>query len=667
MTSKPAARALVFALALGACARAQRAPALASPEPPRTVPEIALHEPLRSASPTWTLLPPDTLPVSVTALGALSDDRVVAVAGGAAFVLDAEGRARALCPGVPTPPGGFDALGLAESDGRVVLVAGTPADPIVWVTRTEPGAVCQGLEVPGLMVRNATPGRLGVSLDGARVAVWSVGGALVAGDLSGRLVRLPVLPHLVMATPVGPRVYALTRMGPTGRHRLWTLDPEATTWTPVPGGDDLHAPVALAPGPGGAVLGLDARRRFAASPSGLSAVLRLPGVLRRDDGLVTLSPAGALVSMRSGLLWAREGVVGLPALPSLLPPVALAVTGGGVRWVSDGREVFRAGPAPDAGWAEVTRRPLLQRRVAAFAAAGESLLVVAPEGAAALSRDRGARWSRALLPGESLPVLAGALSAEGVAGVVSPRALSLFDDGHWVTRPLPPRSRRGASHAVGLYALGHRWILVDGVVLSSDDDGQTWDLRFGELPEPSAPPDDPPAETAPRAMASTLAPDGSLVLLDDDQHLWRSDDGAAHFVRLGDERLPSGISGFHAPPRIAAFGSEVVQVHRGVLSSRSDPSLEAPFVPTFLGFSAGGQLVAGASHEARGANPCRGPQGDVLLVRSGLRWLPIFDACAHGGLAFARDGDVLVVLRPDGATERVSLTELADHGPGHRP
>ncbi len=54
-----------------------------------------------------------------------------------------------------------------------------------------------------------------------------------------------------------------------------------------------------------------------------------------------------------------------------------------------------------------------------------------------------------------------------------------------------------------------------------------------------------------------------------------------------------------------------------------------------------------------------GCRGDTLRVFAAGRWVPIPEACAHTGVAFAQDGDTLLVLRPDGAVARASMTALA--------
>jgi len=678
-------RRVVSALGLlAACARPLSAPSTRALNP------VAARETTSDATPTaalrpWVVTPAEPLPVPVTALASVSSEAVLVLAAGSAWRLDATGQAHALCPERGSSMAGFEALA-SSADGRhAVLVSGTAFDPNVWTLETLTGR-CTPLEVPGLMVRDASAGALRVHLAGDRVAVWSVGGALATGDLSGApLRRQPSLPGLAAVALTATHTVALARVDPTGRHRLWGLDTNASTWRPVPGGDDLHAPVALAVAQDGSVWGLDARRRFEVGAEGLVATARLPGAFETpsvvavspsglrglpapDPGVPTLGAAGSVVPMGVGLgWWTAGGVVGLPMVPTMQPVVAVAVDATGHRWTTDGREVFRADPDPAAPWVEITTRPLATRRPVAFAALGNRLLVVAASGEVAQSDDGGRRWSRSTLPREALPVLAAGLSPTGGAAVVSARVWARFEGDTWTTRPLPTRPRRVLVQQAQLFPLGDRWVLVDGVVLTSDDDGANWALRFGTLADPSASPDETTTESSPRAATTALAPDGSLRLLDVDGHLWHSRDGASHFVRDADRPLLNGTEGAQGPPRLVTDGAHFALLYNGALLADTRPARDALFVPTFFTHTLRGVLLAATAQDARVGSVCGGVPGEVLMMHTGVRWRPIADACRHRGVAFAQDGDTLVVLRPDGAIARRGLNDLAretlDRGP----
>ncbi len=632
------------------CVRARTATA---PTPPTVVRVASVRPDAVQTEALWQTFPDDALPTPVTGLDALDDGTVVAVAAGGVYHLDRRGRATALCP-VDTLP--REGRALTTDGATVALLGGTAAEPqLLRATRGPEGWRCTRSEVETLLARDVTPGALGARLGPGGLALWSVGGALrLTPSATDTWVRLPPIAQLVqaLATPVG--VWAITEVGPA-RQRLWVLPSGATRWQPVSGAESLVPPVHLAPGLGGALRGLDRLRRWTATPAGLAAGRALGGPQEGAVPCAAWRDDEAVVAVAGGLVHTRgEAVEALPALPALHPAVALALTADGARWATDGRDVFRAEGAGDSPWQEVTARPLLQRRVGHFAAAGDALLVVAPEGAAALSRDGGRGWQRARVPPEASPVLAAAVSAEGVAAVASPRVFARWDRDGWTVHPLPPRAPWGLRRATGLYAFGSRWVLVDDGVYTSDDDGARWTLRFGPTLPPAAESDEAAGEATPRVLASARSAEGELVVLDGEARMWRASDGAGSFERWGNARLAAPAEGFHAPPRLAVWGESAARVHRGALVTRDADPVEAPFVPTFLGYSAAGHLLAAAEGRAMGG--CR---GDTLRVFAAGRWVPIPEACAHTGAAFAQDGDTLLVLRPDGAVARASMTALA--------
>lgn len=631
---------------------------LRAPPPPATTAPTAERVPAtRPASVDsevlWRMVPDDALPAPVTGLDALDDGTVVALVGGGLYRLDPRGRATALCPVEALPREG---RALTTDGTTLALLGGTAAEPQLLLATHGPGGWrCTRREVETLLARDVTPGALGARLGPGGLTLWSVGGALrLAPTATDAWSRLPPIAPLVqaLATPVG--VWAITEVGPA-RQRLWVLPTGAAQWQAVAGAESLVPPVYLAPGQAGALRGFDRLRRWTATPAGFAAGRALGGPQESAAPCAAWFGDEAVVAVGGGLVLAHdETATALPALPGLHPAVSLALTADGARWATDGRDVFRAEGAADTRWQEVTARPLLQRRVAHFAAAGDALLVVAPEGAAALSLDGGRGWQRARVPPEASPVLAAAVSAEGVAAVASPRVFARWDRDGWTVHPLPPRAPWGLRRATGLYALGSRWVLVDDGVYTSDDDGARWTLRFGPALPPAAESDEAGGEATPRVLASARGPEGELVALDGEARTWRSSDGAGSFERWGDARLSGPAEGFHAPPRLAVWGESAARVHRGALVTRDADPVEAPFVPTFLGYSAAGQLLAAA--ESRTVGGCR---GDTLRVYAEGRWVPIPDACAHAGVGFAQEGDTLLVLRPDGVVARVAMSVLA--------
>jgi photosystem II stability/assembly factor-like uncharacterized protein len=193
-----------------------------------------------------------------------------------------------------------------------------------------------------------------------------------------------------------------------------------------------------------------------------------------------------------------------------------------------------------------------------------------------------------------------------------------------------------------VHTVGERWIVVDHGVFTSDDEGAHWRSRL---------PDDANA-----TLVSTAFRGASMLAIDADAQLWRSDDacssvrpmGIATTVRVA---LQGGL-----PVRIAWDGDrDIALISREHVFRSSDGGNTWQATSTGLDVATGFDACIVGDHRLVVRIPGRDREtGQLMLEDRALhRFMPIENSEAHPAAAIACDGPWVYVASPEGAVSRV--------------
>jgi hypothetical protein len=611
----------------------------------------------------WELVAPRDLPTPISEVAALSGDAAVVIAGGRLFRWE-QGRATRLCGEMDPSPV------VVRADGDAfVAVGGDEATAVVYWSRDR-GARCERVRLPSLAVPPHTGGTLGAALQGGVALVWSTSGATVRADDGGATWRLlPALPGLAVAgAGRGAQTLAAAQVDRdrTGRDpaaRLFVLpSPSARAWQPLDNGPDRRLPLAFQPQPDGRVLVADALGLLALAPDGTVARdAPAPAFHTQLDLPRAVVPAGPA----RFLVWSGRTLRALdeqgPRAFALAPApdrLHLSANAAGVVWASTPRSLFRGALGQPAR--EVTQRPLGEGTPRLLAVAGPHLAMVASNRVVARSDDGGARWTRAELPEAAGEALALAVGRRGEALVLATGGLFVSEDDTFTRVDLPPHASPPPGAARALHVAGDRWIVVEGAVMTSDDEGANWRVRLGVLG----------TEESPVLAAAFHASAG--LLLDAGYVLWRTDDGASTFqpasrdgslARLLEGRVETPVVAWDGAQRVALISrTSILRSSDGGASWTGNGGGER-YAARLATFAPDGRLVAVA--RAWIDRRCARSEGEILAVeaRDGRAFEPVPDACAHEGAAFAFDNGSAYVASPGGTISRAVLARLLNAMP----
>lgn len=615
--------------------------------------------------PAWTLIAPHGIPLPLEDVGALSDGEAVVLAHGGLYRWNGHGTPVSICDATDDPPAMIE----AEGD-RFVALGGDEGAPVVWIS-DDRGASCEHVALPPLLVARTPPGELGLSLDNTVALAWSTSGAVARSEDGGHTWRrLPALTGVVRVNPgPGGTTLAAARMEPAAtepegsRVRLYRLTPGALRWAAVPGASERRLPlvfqtlgdgtVRVVDGLGTATVGVDG----ALHGSSLDAAYRnredVPRVLQRAG-------AGECVGFTQRLLTRVDdhGSHAFAVLPGPRAPRMIDAAADGTVWVGNGLALWRG--ARDGALEEVTRRPFGEELPVAMAAHGNVLAVVTDGGRLHRSVDGGEHWARQRLP----PGLGGALAMtfdpRGTLLILGAGGLAASDGDAVVLTELPARTgapARGASVTV----LGDRWIVADGNVLTSDDQGAHWTQR-------------PVTEEASHgvidrvtAVAFHGGTTGYALLAS--HALLRTDDGASSFHAVEAAASWTSLSAVLMSQQSLAWdGAGEIAVLGRMTQLRSHDggahfeAVEGPLAARLATFLPDGTLAAVAEASPLVVSSCRAWGGGALLMETRNGWTVPPGSCQHRGQVFALDGLRLYIVDAAGTLWRASLEAVAREG-----
>jgi hypothetical protein len=294
------------------------------------------------------------------------------------------------------------------------------------------------------------------------------------------------------------------------------------------------------------------------------------------------------------------------------------------------------------------------------------MALVASTRAVAASVDGGATWTRGELPSNIAEPLAVAVGSRGELLVFARDALAVGDARSLTRIPLPRAANsdeddpyvRSHAYAPAVHVTGDRWIVVDGVVHTTDDQGAHWRVRHG---------DDQREQQPPVVAAVFHGEDG--LLLDTSRQLWRTNDAGTTFQHVATvdaqahndafERRTYGVT-------LAWDGAARVAVVAGAYLTRSSDAGATWVTPrTIRSFARGatfapdGNLVAVLDRSV--APQCSAVEvSQVIAVetRTEPGFAAVADACRHNVAAFAFDAGGVYVATRHGTVYRGDLRRL---------
>jgi len=651
------ARRAAFALVAVACCVVRAAPPERAPGPrgdalPATV----------ARAPVWRVLPSGGVAGAVRDVGALSGGDAVVLAERSIALWTPTGVAPTACA---VAPGDEEFVGVQADGDRFVVVAGNEGRVLLWRS-ADRGATCERVAAPPVALRDTDVGRVGFTLHGDRLHLWSSGGGVLRSDDLGRSWRrLPTLRGVAEVAPgPGGRTLAAAAVGRWGERRrlaLYALAEGGSAWEPVAGAGHLRAPVTVgAAGDGGALVGDGAGAAWV-SPD-LSRVERRFDLAARDDryapAIVATADAGSLVASTETVLARveRGATTALAALPGARRIRAIDASADGWWWATDGRGLWRGrGDGPvEAAWSP----PLGGQEPLALAARDGRVLVAAGGRAAAVREGASGAWRDLALPeGVGRPVAAH-VDERGALFVLTTSGLAVSDAMRFVAVPAP-------AVPVGVparfAALGDRWLVASVAAWVSDDHGARWDARFGEATERALA---LRALDAPAVALSYAFARDAVLAVDSSRGLWRAEALGLPFERVG--AVPAEGEGRRPPlsqallawdggARVAAFAGGAV--HASLDGGESFAAAETPFVPRWAAWVDGALVAAGAVSRLLPA-ACRNDLRLSLFVQTAAGWVPDPEACEHRGTLVAQDGDDLWMVDDALTLHRASLSRL---------
>lgn len=658
------ARLATLALAAAVACGGARAVAL----PPR------VESPRRDALPfapdlgaVWSVVPTGGVVGDVRDVGALSGGDAVVVTERAVVVWTPAGVVPTACqPGADED----DFVGVQADGDRFVVVAGTEGRPVLWRS-IDRGAHCERVAPPSVAIRDTDVGRVGFTLHGERVYLWSTGGGVLRSDDTGLTWRrLPSLRGVAEVAPgPGGCTLAAAAIGTWGERRrlaLHALAEGGRGWEPVAGAEHLRSPATIGRGDDGSALVGDAAGTVWLPPDlARERVERRYDPAARDDryapGIVATAGDGEFVAATGAVLTrvSRRATSSLAVLPGARRIRAIDAARDGWWWVTDGRGLWRA--RGDDGLQAASTPPLQGEEPAAMAVRDGRVLVAGAGRAVAVRDGATGAWRDLTLPEAMGRPVAAHIDARGGLFVLTTSGLAASDAMRFVAVPAPPVP-------VGVPArfatLGDRWLIASVAAYVSDDHGGRWDARFGQTYE--RPLVIHPYEGASLQVALAYAFAGDAVMVvDATRALSRSDALGSRFERVatlpveGEGRrpfLPQAILAWDGGARVAVFSGGAAHVSRdGGESFTVSPT---PFVPRWATWVEGTLVASGAiSHLLPTA--CRGDLRQSLFVETGAgAWAADPQACEQRGTLVAQDGDDAWLIDASLTLRRASLPRL---------
>ena len=646
-----------LAVALGLLSCGASPPAREAARPTVTRARAARPEAARTG--VWETLPAAGWEGTVRDLAALP--------GGAAVVLFDHAIARWTPEGLrPTACASSaeegDFIGVRADGVCFVALAGNEARPTLWRS-SDGGATCARGAVPSPAVRDTDVGRLGFTLRGPTILLWSSGGGIIrSDDLGHAWRRLPSLDG-VLQVELGPAdavlaAASLSRGDVEARVALFALNPPGDRWRALPGAGHLRSPVAIIPADGGALIA------HAAGASRVGPDLTL--VDGRTDfaarsphhALRIITPAGdgrALASTGAVLSWIdRSGRHPFAALPGLRPIEAIDASPDGWWWATDHHALWRGRfeEPPEPLWS----LPLVGEHPVAMAARGGRVMVVGSSRTVALRDLRGeSGWQTLTLPeGLGRPV-AGHIDERGALFVLTTSGLAVADARRFVAVPAPSVPSEASARFV---TFGDRWLIASARVWVSDDRGARWEARLGDAGERALP---GVAVTVPLGYAFDRE---AVVALDSARGILRADGPGHRFEQVTTLPLDEGAGrGRNAQAVVAWDGASHLAVFAGgaVFVSRDGGQRfavrDTPFAPRWAAWVDDALVASGALSRLVPAR-CRGDLRQSLFVLADEGWVTDPEACEHRGAVTAQDGDELWMLGAGVSLQRVSLARF---------
>jgi hypothetical protein len=614
----------------------------------------------------WEVIPAGGVAGDVRDVGALSGGDAVVVTERSIVVWTPAGVVATACqPSVEED----DFVGVQADGDRFVVVAGTEGRAVLWRS-VDRGVHCERVTPPTVALRDTDVGRVGFSLHGERVHLWSTGGGVLRSDDTGLTWRrLPTLRGVAEVAPgPGDRTLAAAIIGSWGERRrlaLHVLAEGGRSWEPVAGAEHLRGPVTIARGDdGSALVGDSAGTVWIPQDLARERVERRYDLAARDDryapGILATAGDGAFVAASGAVLTRveRRATTALAALPGARPIRAIDAARDGWWWATDGRGLWRS--RGDESLQAATTPPLQGEEPAALAVRDGRVLIAGAGRAAAVREGATGAWRELALPeGMGRPVAAH-IDERGGLFVLTTSGLAVSDAMRFVALPAP-------SVPVGVPArlatLGDRWLIGSVAAYVSDDHGGRWDVRFGqtfERPLVIHPHEDVNLQVA---LGYAFARDQVLVV-DTSRTLSRADALGAHFERFaalpgeGEGRRPylaQAIVAWDGGARVAVLAGGAAHVSRD--GGESFTASPMPFVPRWAGWSDGVLVASGAvSHLLPPA--CRGDLRQSLFVETQAGWVPDPQACEQRGSLVAQDGDDLWMVDASLTLRRASLARL---------
>ncbi|MBI5512279.1 MAG: hypothetical protein HY909_00835 [Deltaproteobacteria bacterium] len=601
----------------------------------------------RPSPAAWERLYPREFPGPYGDVAALSQGEAVVVSGEGLWRVGAQGPAERVCLGADGAT-----IQAVQADGDRFLALGLhEGEPSVW-SSPDRGRSCHLSVLPA-------PARR-IFLRGEVALAWGPPDGLLR-SMDGGL-HWEALPALVGVSELalGPSgaLYAAVSLGlHSDRVRWFQLFPNGTeAWTPSALGT-RRGPSALRLRADGTALLGDAL--------GTVTVDRAQGVTRGPTealGLVQADRPVAFVEAGDARFIAMaerhfrevtaEGSRPLAALPGLRRPGYFDASEDGTLWATDPYAVWRR--APGGAMVTLASSDATELEPLALAVEGPHLAVVSRPGALATSHAGGAGFRRVRLPTALGLPSAVALTPSGVALVLGAGGLVVQQGEALVGVELPRRTGSAPGRAT-VAVLGDRWVVCDGDVYTSDDEGHHWEHRFG----PSA--GNPPQGA--RAIAAVVHPSGAVLVLDHERNLWSSPDAGTTFRRLErDQPIPSAHPGHWPGVPVLAWdgGRHLAVLNRYTFARSSDGGRtftvsSAPFSPRAAFMTAEGRLLVVGEPPQGLPEGCASSATDASVAMEGSdAWRFPPDACATLAAAFTLGAGALYSVSTAGVLRRIA-------------
>ncbi len=607
----------------------------------------------------------------VTDIGALSGREAVVVAGGLLFLVGGA-RAEPICEN--TNP----AARVIQAEGdRFIALGGSENEAFAWRS-LDRGRLCQRVRLPPLWVRGAVgAGSLRLALDASVAIAWTLaGGIAYSGDAGATWRRVSDLPGAVDVFSMGDgSIVAAVRMLATAETlrygeplRLLRLaHADLGSWEPIAILPERRFPVQVTHSDAGGLLLLDPLGTIRLGPDGRPRDDHSEPALRSADERIRVAvPAGPdrfVIATERMLVSATERAFEPFAAFDPTQSLAIDANDEGIVWFTRPAAIFR-GRVDRTGLEAMTVAPRFSGRPARVAASGNLLAIVSLDGDVALSVNAGNAWRTVHL--EGIADSDGAVFDVGgnllvVGGRPGEPASLAVTDGQ-VIATMIPRERAGVTArdrvpgdlittpAVG--TVGERWVVIDGAVYSSDDEGAHWSTHSlgGE---------------SPLLLAAAFRGAG-LMVLDVEGRLWRSDDGGSSFRLLGAPDTLRRLVARSVPLRIAWDGVGAITVAARDQVDRSTDggaTWQSTLLPPEAGYGAD-VVCLPDGRVARRMGVGGSPEPTSLFVEDAVthRLAPVDDAAMHAVAAMAVDGPWLYVAGPEGSLSRADASRLRAGG-----